>query len=168
MPAPAREPALEELFFGVSRAYYNYKILLERLLEEYGLDRHVRPGMGHILFTLFEEEDLIMREIARRTRLSFPTITVLLQQMEKAGVVERRPDPKDGRSVRVRLTPLGRSLEPRCRNVVRQLKAVVESGLSDSEVRTVKRALGVMVESMRQAESRLRAGQERKKVVGGV
>lgn len=165
MTKPRKEPALEELFFHVSRAYFNYKILLERLLAEHELDRHLRPGMGHILFTLFESDGVIIKEIARRTRLSFPTITVLLQRMERAGVVERRRDPEDGRSVRVRLTPLGRSLEPRCRSVVRRLKEVVEADLSEGEVRVVKRALSVMIESMRAAESRLR---DREKVAGGI
>jgi DNA-binding MarR family transcriptional regulator len=163
---PGKEPALEELFFHVSRTYYAYKNLLEQVLAEQGLDRHLRPGMGHLLFALFEEDDVIITDIARRTRLSFPTITVLLQQMEKSGVVERRRDPGDGRAVRVRLTPLGRSLEPRCRKVVRRLKGVVEAKLSDGEVRIVKRALGLMTESMRAAEAKERLRKET--VAGGI
>jgi len=147
--APA---ALDELWSYVGRAYYNYKLLLERTLRDRGLEGTVRPGMGHILFTLFEGDGCILRDIAEKTRLSFPTITVVLQRMKAAGLVEMKRDPDDGRAVRVRLTPLGRSIEPRCWQVVKHLKEVLERGLSRREVTLAKRALARMVENMREDE----------------
>src|SRR6185295_12537877 len=126
--------ALEELSFCIGRAYYNYKLLLERTLRGLGLDRLVSPGMGHLLFALFEEDDCIIRDLAEKTRLSFPTLTQMLRKMEAAGLVRSRRDPDDGRAVRIRLTPLGRSIEPRCRKVLARLNAVLESGLSRHDV----------------------------------
>jgi DNA-binding MarR family transcriptional regulator len=152
--ARAAPPALDQLWSYIGRAYYNYKLLLERTLRELELDGTVSPGMGHILFTLFEREGCIIREIAEKTRLSFPTITVVLQRMKKAGLVELRPDPDDGRAVRVRLSELGRSIEPRCWRVVRRLNAVLEKGLSRKDVAVAKRALARMVENMREDEAR--------------
>jgi len=144
--------ALEELSFYIGRAYYNYKSLLERTLRDLRLDRHISPGMGHVLFTLFEEETCIIRDIARRTRLSLPTITVLLQRMKRTGVVELRRDPDDGRAVRVRLTALGRSLRPRCRTALKRINGILGAGLSRPAVRHVKRGLARMIESMRRTE----------------
>ena len=48
-----RNSPLEEAYFFISRAFYAYVGYLERLLEELGLDEHLRPGMGHVLFALF-------------------------------------------------------------------------------------------------------------------
>ena len=149
----AAAPALEELTFYIGRAYYNYKLLLERLLADVGLDRHVRPGMGHILFALFDEEDVIIRDIVERTKLAAPTITVILKEMEREGLVERRRDAEDGRSVRVRLTPLGRSLEPRRRSALRRMQGVLQRGLSPREADRTRRSLARMIESMREEMS---------------
>jgi DNA-binding MarR family transcriptional regulator len=147
-----RTAALEELSFWIGRAYYNYKLLLERTLRGLGLDRHVSPGMGHILFTLFEEDGCILRDIAARTRLSSPTITVMLRRMEKAGLVGMRRDERDGRAVRVRLTTLGRSIETRCWRALARLNSVLGRGLTPKEVEIAKRALARMVENMQKDE----------------
>ena len=145
---------LEELSFYIGRAYYNYKLLLERTLRGLGLDRLVSPGMGHLLFALFEEDDCIIRDIAARSQLSAPTITVMLKRMEQGGLVEMRRDPDDGRAVRVRLSPLARSIEPRCWRVLDRLKAVLEKGMSKNEVAAARRALDRMVANMREDEER--------------
>ena len=96
------------------RAYYTYVGVLERALDEFGLSAHLRPGMGHVIFTLFAEDDLTIREIAARSQLANSTLTGLLDRMEKGRLVERRRDAEDGRLVRVRLTVLGRSLSRAC------------------------------------------------------
>jgi len=147
-----RAAALEELSFWIGRAYYNYKLLLERTLRGLGLERTVSPGMGHILFTLFEEDDCILRDIAARTHLSSPTITVMLRRMEKVGLVEMRPDERDGRAVRVRLSALGRSIESRCWKALARLNAVLGGGLTSKEVALAKRALAQMVGNMQKDE----------------
>jgi DNA-binding MarR family transcriptional regulator len=148
----ARTAPLEELSFWIGRAYYNYKLLLERTLRGLGLDRHVSPGMGHILFTLFEEDGCILRDIAAKTRLSSPTITVMLRRMEKAGLVEMRRDEQDGRAVRVRLSALGHSIETRCWRALARLNAVLGRGLASREIELAKRTLARMVENMRKDE----------------
>ena len=157
----ARATALEELSFYIGRAYFNYKLMLVRILEDLELDTHLSPGMGHILFTLFEEDDIIIKDIAARTKLSLPTITVMLQQMERVGILKRRRDPDDGRAVRVRLTPLARSLESRCHTAVDRLNAVLQKGMSPEEVRLAKVAFAKMIESMREDEQDSREARER-------
>ena len=149
-PAPAL--ALEELSFYIGRAYYNYKLLLERTLRDLGLDRLVSPGMGHLLFALFEEDDCINRDLAEQTKLSLPTLTVMLRKMEAAGLVRSRRDPDDGRAVRIRLTPLGRSIQPRCEKVLARLNSVLGSGLANKDVTRAKKSLARMIENMRRDE----------------
>jgi DNA-binding MarR family transcriptional regulator len=140
---------LENLIWYLGRAYYTYVGLLERMLAEEGLDRHVRPGMGHILFTLFEEDDRSIKEIAARSQLACSTLTGLLARMEEARLIERRRDPRDGRVIRVRLTDLGRSLEPRCQAVVRRFDALLRHGMGEPSLRHTKRLLERMIQTMR-------------------
>ena len=46
-------------------------------------------------------------DLAARLRISKQALNYLLGELERLGYVERRPDPEDGRSKRVTLTPRG-------------------------------------------------------------
>lgn len=146
---PSGEEVINEISFYVGRVYYNYVGLLGRILAETGLDNHLSPGMGHVLFVLFKKDDRIIKEVAESTHLSFSTLTGMLTRMENAGVIERRRDKDDGRAMRVRLTSLGRSLKPRCYSVLDRLNNVLQSGMSNDEIETLKRLQAQMIESMR-------------------
>jgi DNA-binding MarR family transcriptional regulator len=150
----ATADGLDAICFSVARAYYNYIALLERVLAGLGLQRQVAPGMGHVLFALFERDDRVIRELVERTRLAYPTLSAILGRMQAGGLVECRRDDADGRAVRVRLTRPGRSLEPACREAVARLNRVMLAGLEAGEVRAARRLLECMTESMRRdAES---------------
>ncbi|MCZ7646207.1 MAG: MarR family winged helix-turn-helix transcriptional regulator [Planctomycetota bacterium] len=135
--------------FYLGRAYYNYVGLLERLLLEFGLDRHLCPGMGHILFCLYEQDNLAIREISERTQLAYSTLTGMLSRMERARIVRRSRDRSDKRVVRIRLTGLGRSLEFRCSQLVLRLNGILEKDLGPREKSRLKRMLAGMIENMR-------------------
>ena len=152
-PAPAAGGPLEEMSFYLGRAYYNYKVFLSDVLRDLDLAGPIRPGMGHILFALFEEDDCIIREIVRRSGLTAGTVSAMLQQMEKAGLIARRRDPDDGRAVRITLTPMARSLRPRCFQVLERLNHVLEEGISEKDLETTRRVLARMIGSM-QAQNR--------------
>jgi DNA-binding MarR family transcriptional regulator len=153
---PQKDDPLDEIAWYIGRAYYAYVGLLEQILAETGLDRHLRPGMGHILFVLFEQDGRSIKEIAARTQLSGSTLTGMLARMEKAGVIGRRRDDEDGRVIRVRLTPLGRSLEPRCRLVIGTLGEVFHAGMGAKDALHAKRLLRRLTETMRTEDQRRR------------
>jgi DNA-binding MarR family transcriptional regulator len=143
-----RNAPLEEVCFFISRAFYAYVGYLERLLEELGLDKHLRPGMGYVLFALFEGDDVIIKDLVRRTHLAPSTLGRALREMERAGLLSRRKCGVDGRAVRIQLTPLARSLEERCYEAARRLKEASEAGLSRQEVQAVKAGLARIIQNL--------------------
>ena len=61
-----------------------------------------------------------VQAMAEGLRLATPTVSISVRQLEKAGFMERQPDPQDGRAVLLFLTPEGqefhqRTLEFRCK-----------------------------------------------------
>ena len=54
-------------------------------------------------------------EIAGGLNLTAPTVSVGVRRLEDAGLLERRPDPQDGRAVQFSLTPQGQDLCQRAR-----------------------------------------------------
>ncbi len=150
---------LDEVIWDFGRAYFAYVGLLERVLVEYELDHVLRPGMGLVLFSLFEQDSRTIKELAERSQLACSTLTGLLQRMEKAKLVVRTRDEQDKRLVRVTLTPQARKLERKCRQVAQRMSAISHAGVGEKNLTRCKQYLSDMTRSFRAEEQRL-AGQQ--------
>jgi DNA-binding MarR family transcriptional regulator len=153
--SPASRPAdpragrvLGDINFCLGRVYYAYVGLIRRQLAETGLDQHLAPGMGHVLYALFERDGLVIKEIAARTGLSLSTLTGMLRRMERAELIKRARDEADGRAIRVRLTALGKSLRGRCYALHRRVSGVVRNGLNREEAGRLRELLGRVLTSI--------------------
>ncbi|UJF33463.1 MarR family winged helix-turn-helix transcriptional regulator [Paenibacillus hexagrammi] len=68
----------------------------------------VHPGQPPLLLRLSEQDGQSQSELAARIHVTPATLTVMVDRMEKAGIVERRTDPNDQRVSRVYVTDKGR------------------------------------------------------------
>jgi DNA-binding MarR family transcriptional regulator len=156
-PRAASEPAragsggdlLDDLPFWVTRTFYNYLAFLERKLAESGLDEHLRPGMGPVMFALASRDDLLIKELAERIRVAPSTLTGTLAAMEKADLIARRTDEADARASRIRLTRRGRSLMPRLHAFHEQLVASMCESLDSRQVDTLRDLLARLNATLR-------------------
>ncbi len=64
-----------------------------------------------ILSALWREDGQTVKQIARYTSTAMPAVSRILDRMEQAGLLSRRPDPDDRRAIRVYLEPKGRGLD---------------------------------------------------------
>ncbi|WP_328535318.1 MarR family winged helix-turn-helix transcriptional regulator [Streptomyces sp. NBC_00344] len=60
-----------------------------------------------VLHTLTHQGPMRLSKLTATEQVSQPAITQLVARLERDGLVERRPDPSDGRAVLVRVTPAG-------------------------------------------------------------
>lgn len=79
-----------------------------------------------VLLVLWEADDrgedpLSVKALGDRLLLDSGTLTPLLKRLQTQGLVTRTRDPADERSVRIDLTPEGRSLSDRAHEVPEQL-----------------------------------------------
>ena len=81
-----------------------------------------------ILRQLAESGPMRPGELAARLEVEAPHITRQVQQLLKAGYVDRVPDPGDRRAHLIRLTPSGRAAAERVREVGRQ---AMQAALAD-------------------------------------
>ena len=71
----------------------------------------LRLGQDHLLAALWAEDGRTPGEIAASVNVTTPAVTKLATRLAEAGWLERRPDPRDHRLVRLWLTPAGRALQ---------------------------------------------------------
>ena len=93
----------------------------------------VHVGQEMILFQLWKRDGLNQTELTACLGVEPPTTTKMVQRMEANGLVERRPDPRDGRVVQVWLTPKGQALEDLVTEAWQTLEAMTVGQLSAGE-----------------------------------
>jgi DNA-binding MarR family transcriptional regulator len=152
---------LDDLPLCLPRLFYTFLGVVELKLAESRLDGYLQPGMGHVLLRLYESDNCIIKDIGRSLRVSSGTLTGLLDRMRRAGLIECRRCRQDGRATRIRLTALGRSLEPRVREFHRSINDIVEQGFTTAEISAGKAFLARMLDSLRAAEEELRGSPDK-------
>lgn len=96
----------------------NYLLYLLAAASEAASERfhaHVRSkGLRvpewRVMACLIDSDGSMVTELARYAMIEQSRLTKIIIQMDTRGLVTRRSDPKDGRRVRVFLTPRGRAL----------------------------------------------------------
>ena len=125
---------LDFLLAQISRLHH-YRA--HSLLEKLGLYR----GQPPVLFALWEQDGLTHGELAQRLQITPATITRMIQRMEKAGFVQRKPDGNDQRISRVYLTEIGRDIRSQLQAIWDQMEVESFSGFSPEELLVVRRIL---------------------------
>ena len=71
-------------------------------------------GVGHlpVLVALQDGRASTQRDLARFARIEQPPMAQMLARMERDGLIQRTPDPADGRSSRIRLTKAAEARMP--------------------------------------------------------
>lgn len=70
-----------------------------------------------VMLLLWEHQELAVKAIGRRLLLDTGTLTPLLKLLEQRGLLSRRRDPRDERSVLIQLLPAGQALHELARAV---------------------------------------------------
>ena len=139
-PAAARPVTTENVGFLLAKASQRWNELLYERFVERGF-AEVRPAYGSILLPLFEEDGLRMGQLAERARLSKQTMTTMVRLLERAGLVVRERDDRDGRAFRIHLTDRAREFQPVAGEAVAELVALVAKALTPRESTALERAL---------------------------
>jgi DNA-binding MarR family transcriptional regulator len=93
------------------------------------------PPLFALLNVLGAREGAIQQEIGQAMGIDPSTMVSLIDQLEGAGLAQRRTHPKDRRAREVTITPKGRRTLERARGLATQVEDDVLRGLSATERR---------------------------------
>lgn len=111
--------------------------------------------MTHILYVLWQEDDLPIVELAGRTGLAKTTLTGMLDRMESLGHITRCYDPKDRRRIRIRLTENARGLEGKYKEVSDEMSRLFYKGFTDEEILSLDAGLERILKNLEEEERRI-------------
>ncbi len=93
---------------------------------------------------------LTQKDLAKLLHVEQSTMAQLLARMERDGLIERTPDPNDGRSSLISLSPLALRNSASARNILLEGNRVALAGFSDREKATLTRLLKRIVQNLEQ------------------
>jgi DNA-binding MarR family transcriptional regulator len=97
--------------------------------------------MWRVLAALREQDGRRMGDLSATTSIEVSTLTRLVDNMEKKGLVARRRDAGDARVVALHVTPIGRRLTQRIVPIARRYEIVALAGFNVAEAEILKAAL---------------------------
>jgi MarR family transcriptional regulator, organic hydroperoxide resistance regulator len=144
---PEADPLATEAFRQFMRAMHLHRQAMARSFSENGRNM----AQAGCLRLLSAHDGISQRDLAEELHLSRPTVTTMLQAVEKDGIIVRRPDELDQRLTRVYLTDEGRRLAGRLRSVVSGYVNATFGSLPEEDRRELARILGDLNENTSKA-----------------
>lgn len=122
-----------------------------RIAQSFG--EEVRPlgatlQIWRVLAALREHDGRRMGDLADTTSIEMSTLTRLVDNMEKKGLVSRRRDAADARVVVLHVAPAGRRLTQRILPIAERYEKVALAGFDVREAEQLRRSLRRLYENM--------------------
>lgn len=123
---------------------------LARRLQKYFRENNLELTVEQwsVLVHLWKEDGVSQQELCRKTARDKPSITRLVDNMEKLGLVERAGNPQDRRVNKVVLTAAGRALKEPTMQLANQTLLDGLEGVSDEDVEVTRRVLTQVYENL--------------------
>lgn len=132
-------PVEDRLIFLISKVYQKLIINLQKSFSESRIE--ATPIQVMLLFFLQQNNGLSLTQISQGLMLENPTVTGLIDRLEKLGYVKRSDHPNDRRVYLVHLTENGNKVAKKALPIVKKLNEEIKKGYSKEEVENFKKVL---------------------------
>ena len=127
-----------------------YQQLRSATYKEFlGEGLEITPEQWIVLVQLWNQDAQTQSALSELTLRDRPTMSRIIDTMEKSGLVERTVDTQDARTRLVKLTRVGKSLQAKLVPVAKDIVSRLEAGISERDLETTHRTLARMLENLR-------------------
>lgn len=141
------KPEYESINFLLRMICQAQRSQMSEALVEIG----VYAGQEMFLWHLWQEEGLTQSQLVERMCVQPPTVSKMLDRLEKAGLAERRPDAENSHLSRVYLTELGKVRQRDVRGIWTTMEQRLTQGLSIEERIVLRRLLLQVHENLKRS-----------------
>lgn len=125
--------------------------IFQRILAEQKIDAF-NGAQGRLLYVLWQEENISLRELSDRTNLAPTTLTSMIDRMEEGGLVSRAQDPQDRRKTLLMLTEKARDLQKDYMAVSGRMTDIFYEGFTPEEIVQCESMLARIHQNLQQYE----------------
>lgn len=133
--------------YWVNRLGGASRTAVDRELRVHDLTRRQVGMLMHVHHGRAESASDLTRELG----IDSTAVTRMLDRLEEKGLVERRPDPNDGRRSVLKLTRSAKALMPKIQVVAQTVEGRFEDGVPAEDLATFHRVLMAMLENVGEA-----------------
>lgn len=125
---------------------HSIRLAIDRNLTEMDLTGQ----QSFVLRYLSEHEDSVVypKDIERRFRLTHPTVSGILQRLERKGYIICVPEPNDRRCKRITLTPVAREVQMDIWRHINDMEQTMTRGMRQDEIETLLRLLDLAAQNL--------------------
>jgi DNA-binding MarR family transcriptional regulator len=129
----------DRLIFLISKVCQKLIANLQKAFIE--SDIEITPIQVMLLFYLQKNDGSSLTQISQGLMFENPTVTGLIDRLEKSGHVKRSDHPNDRRIYLVHLTEKGKKIAIRALPIVKRLNEEIKKGYSKEEIESFKKVL---------------------------
>ena len=107
--------------------------IFNELLRESGVEEFNGP-QGRILYSLWDDKILTIKEISKKTGLAKTSLTSMLKRMENSKLIEKVENNDDRRSTKIKLTNKAKTLKDKYENVSNKIGKIYYKGFNEDEI----------------------------------
>ena len=131
---------MKNLLSLISRIHEKGNRFIIEKLNECGASG-LAPSHGDILFCLYKNDKMTMKDIATTIHRTKPTVTVLVNKLEKLGYLKRETSDKDNRYTYITLTKQGEDFKTIFEKISNELNQMLYQNLTDKEAEILENLL---------------------------
>ncbi len=128
------------------RIFMHITRFLNQHFKSAGID--ITKEQWTVLAVLWRRDGVSQQVIAEATGRDKPSTTRLLDNLEKLGYIERRPDSTDRRINNIHLTRSGMQSEKKIMKTVEATFALLSEGISDKEKETIRKVFNTIYKNL--------------------
>lgn len=125
--------------------------IFEKILAQKNIDEFNGP-QGRILYILWQEDSIPIKELSKKTSLALTTLTSMLDRMETSELINRTFSKTDRRKVLIVLTEKAKKLQKKYHKVSSQMNEIYYEGFSDDEILQFENYLSRILKNLNQKE----------------
>ncbi|MCL6678299.1 MarR family transcriptional regulator [Sphingomonas sp. RG327] len=146
---------MEDLLFDINETARAIRRAIDQRAAVFGVTR----AQWRVLVRLKREPGLRQVELAERLDMEPITLCRIIDRLEEAGLVERKPDPSDRRAWRVEVTQKAEPLVKKLRGLAHDLAEEAMGGIEETDLKDLQFQLAAIRANV------ARAGEQRAKAI---
>ena len=127
--------------------------IFERMLNRYGIE--INSAQGRIMFALWQEDNISINQLAKKTQLKKSTLTSMLDRLESMGYIRREHSKKDRRIILIKRTNKDKNLEKKYVELSQEHTKFFYKGFSESQIVRFEKDLELILNNLIEYESKM-------------